>query len=51
VFEGTRRAANFLETFVAYPPSQTPASFSIDQIEEGIKKKVEAMRAKGAPQE
>jgi arylsulfatase A-like enzyme len=48
--EGTRRAANFLQTFIEYPPSQTPASFSIDQIEEGIKKKVEEMRAKGSGQ-
>jgi arylsulfatase A-like enzyme len=48
VFEGTRRSANFLETFVEYPPSQIPASFSIDQIEESVKKKVEEMRAKGS---
>jgi arylsulfatase A-like enzyme len=51
MFEGTRRAALFLETFVEYPPSQIPASFSIDQIEEGVKRKVEEMRAKGAPQQ
>jgi arylsulfatase len=44
MFEGTRRAALFLQTFVEYPPSQIPASFSIDQIEEGIKKKVESMQ-------
>jgi arylsulfatase A-like enzyme len=48
VFEGTRRAANFLETFIEFPPSQIPASFSIDQIEEGVRKKVEEMHAKGA---
>jgi arylsulfatase A-like enzyme len=47
MIEGTRRAANFLQTFIEYPPSQTPASFSIDQIEESIKKKVEEMRTKG----
>jgi arylsulfatase len=45
MFEGTRRAANFLQTFVEYPPSQIPASFSIDQIEEMIKRKVEAMKS------
>jgi hypothetical protein len=44
VFEGTRRAAEFLETFLAYPPSQTPASFSIDQIEEGVKKRIVQMQ-------
>jgi arylsulfatase len=47
MFEGTRRAANFLQTFIEYPPSQIPASFSIDQIEEGIRRKVEEMHAKG----
>ncbi len=40
VFEGTRRAALFLQTFVEYPPSQPPASFSIDQIEDAVKKKI-----------
>jgi arylsulfatase A-like enzyme len=35
--EGVRRASAFLETFIAYPPSQTPASFSIDQVVERIK--------------
>ena len=45
VFDGTRRAAAFLQTFVEYPPSQTPASFSIDQIEDAIKKKVAALEA------
>jgi arylsulfatase A-like enzyme len=48
VFEGTRRAANFLQTFIEYPPSQIPASFSINQIEDGIRRKVEEMHAKGA---
>jgi arylsulfatase len=45
IFEGTRRAAAFLQTFVEYPPSQTPASFSIDQIEEAIKKKVAQLQS------
>jgi arylsulfatase len=40
VFEATRRSAAFLQTFIDYPPSQTPASFSIDQIEESIKRKI-----------
>ena len=31
-----RRPATFLQTFIEYPPSQKPASFSIDQIEAAI---------------
>lgn len=27
IFDGTRRAAEFLQTFVEYPPSQAPGSF------------------------
>src|SRR5262249_37571539 len=48
VFEGGRRAGLFLQTFLEYPPSQLPASFSIDQVEEMVKKKVEEMHAKTA---
>jgi arylsulfatase A-like enzyme len=33
----TMKASEFLETFVAYPPSQRPASFSVD----GVRKKVD----------
>jgi arylsulfatase A-like enzyme len=51
VFEGGRRAGNFLQTFIEYPPSQIPASFSIDQVEEMIKRKVEEMHSKTAPQQ
>jgi hypothetical protein len=52
-FEGFRRTAAFLQTFAEYPPSQTPASFSVDQIVEGINKKIGQMqkaqqREKGA---
>lgn len=36
----TMKAATFLETFVEYPPSQTPASFSVDQVEEGVHAKI-----------
>lgn len=46
IFDGTRRAAKFLQTFVDYPPSQRPASFSIDQIREEVDKKIaEKMKA------
>jgi hypothetical protein len=34
----TFHAAKFLDTFVDYPPSQTPASFTIDQIEKEVEK-------------
>jgi arylsulfatase A-like enzyme len=34
-------AAKFLETFVEYPPSQKPASFSIDQIRAAVDAKIE----------
>jgi arylsulfatase A-like enzyme len=37
IFEGIRRGTAFLDTFVEYPPSQVPASFSIDQAVEKLK--------------
>jgi len=37
IFEGIRRGSAFLETFVDYPPSQSSASFSIDQAVEKLK--------------
>ncbi|MBS0450387.1 MAG: arylsulfatase [Proteobacteria bacterium] len=42
LFEGGRRAGNFLQTFVDYPPSQIPASFTIDQAVADVKSKVKA---------
>jgi arylsulfatase len=39
----TMKAAAFLQTFVDYPPSQLPPSFSIDQVQERVD---EAIRAK-----
>ena len=48
VFDGTRRAAAFLQTFVDYPPSQRPASFSIDQIRADVDKQIEAKMSKQA---
>ncbi|BDB25479.1 arylsulfatase [Cupriavidus sp. P-10] len=38
---GTMKASVFLETFVNYPPSQRPASFSIDQVRERVDKKID----------
>jgi arylsulfatase len=43
-FEGNRRTAAFLQTFLQYPPSQLPASFSVNQITEGINKRIEQMQ-------
>jgi hypothetical protein len=36
----TFHAANFLDTFVEYPPSQSPASFRVDQIEKDVERKI-----------
>ena len=46
---GVMKAAAFLETFVAYPPSQPPASFSIDQIRKSVDDRIAAEKAKAAP--
>lgn len=35
------KATEFLQTFIDYPPSQRPASFSIDQIRKGVDKKID----------
>jgi arylsulfatase A-like enzyme len=43
---GVMKSAAFLETFVEYPPSQPPASFSVDQIVEGVKKRIEQEQQK-----
>ena len=43
----TFHAAKFLDTFVEYPPSQAPASFTIDQIERDVERKIREM-SKGA---
>jgi hypothetical protein len=42
----TFHAAAFLQTFVEYPPSQTPASFTTDQIERDVEEKIKANAAK-----
>jgi len=39
--QGIQKAAGFLESFIAYPPSQKPASFSIDDISETVKAKIQ----------
>ena len=47
IFDGVRRAAAFLQTFVDYPPSQEQASFSIDQVQRDVEAKIKANAAKG----
>jgi arylsulfatase A-like enzyme len=42
----TTKAAAFLETFVAFPPSQKPASFSIDQIRKSVDQRIEEQQRK-----
>lgn len=49
VFQGTMKAAEFLQTFIEYPPSQEPASFSIDQIERDVEAKIRENAAKAKP--
>jgi arylsulfatase len=41
VADAVMRSAAFLQTFVAYPPSQRPASFSVDQIRREVDKKID----------
>ncbi|MFM0040702.1 arylsulfatase [Paraburkholderia sediminicola] len=37
----TMKASTFLETFVSYPPSQRPASFSVDGVRKQVDKKID----------
>ena len=40
----TMKATVFLETFVTYPPSQKPASFSVDQVRKSVDERIEKLR-------
>jgi arylsulfatase len=51
VIDAQRRAAAFLQTFIDYPPSQIPASFTIDQIEEGVRRRVQELMQKSPSQQ
>ncbi|WP_249673513.1 arylsulfatase [Pseudomonas abieticivorans] len=47
----TMKASIFLQTFVEYPPSQHPASFSIDQVRKQVDAKIEQkMKEQGTKQ-
>jgi arylsulfatase len=40
------KAAAFLETFKQFPPSQAPASFTIDQVQKDIDRQIEKLSTK-----
>jgi arylsulfatase A-like enzyme len=46
IMQGTMKSAVFLESFVQYPPSQPPASFSIDQIRKSVDDRIKMMKLK-----
>ena len=48
--DAVMRSAAFLQTFVDYPPSQKPASFSIDQIRAQVDKAIE-MKMQAQPKQ
>src|SRR5262249_6899161 len=39
---GVMKATQFLQTFVDYPPSQRPASFSVDSVRRQVDKSIDA---------
>jgi arylsulfatase A-like enzyme len=46
---GVMRAGAFLETFVEYPPSQPPASFSVDQIRKSVDEQIARLKRQAQP--
>ncbi|HWK65964.1 MAG TPA: arylsulfatase [Rhizobiaceae bacterium] len=47
--DAVARSAAFLETFVEYPPSQPPASFSVDQIVTDVRARIAEKMKETAP--
>jgi hypothetical protein len=43
------KAGAFLQTFKEYPPSQMPASFTIDQVQKDIDRQIENLTTKATP--
>lgn len=43
------KAAAFLQTFREYPPSQAPASFTIDQVQQDIDRQIKALSSRSRP--
>jgi arylsulfatase len=48
VFEASKRAGEFLQTFLKYPPSQLPGSFSIDDVQKSINEQVRRLEKQAA---
>lgn len=47
-FIGSAKAGEFLQTFIDWPPSQNPPSFSTDQVQKEVDKKIEEYFAQQA---
>lgn len=43
IFDGVRGSTEILKTFVEYPLSQMPVSFSVNQIADEVSRKVQQM--------
>jgi len=44
----TMKATDFLQSFVAWPPSQKPASFTVDQVRKSVDEQIERHAKQGA---
>jgi arylsulfatase len=44
----TMKATDFLNTFVTYPPSQKPATFTVDQVRKSVDEQIERLAKQGA---
>jgi arylsulfatase len=44
----TLKGSEFLNTFVAYPPSQKPASFTVDQVRKSVDEQIERLEKQRA---
>jgi hypothetical protein len=42
------KSAAFLQTFIEYPPSQAPGSFTVEGIADQVNKKIAQMQQQGA---
>ena len=47
-FIGSAKAGEFLQTFIDWPPSQNPPSFSTDQVQKEVDKKIDEYFAQQA---
>jgi hypothetical protein len=43
---GRRASRGFLETFIEYPPSQEPASFTIDPVARDVERRIKEKAGK-----